>query len=208
LEAVDHWEPEYQEIIRSPRPQGPEALLAAIGAIDPDGPWTMPGGDDFSVPEMMLGFLRDAVGGQDALDALHVQPLPDEPFAWDALPPDIHGRVAEVLDLVDGACDDLLDVEHRTACRRFLARVAGGDPATFRGPGQRRLLLPRPEAVGEGPHGPLRPHRTPSQRAATMLRAGGFPAPDYGGVDLGSPDFLVAAHRARLIDLRDRYQGL
>ena len=35
------WEPDYQRTIRSPRPQGPMALLAAIGAVDPDGPWDM-----------------------------------------------------------------------------------------------------------------------------------------------------------------------
>jgi hypothetical protein len=30
-------------------------------------------------------------------------------------------------------CDDLLDVEYRTACRRLLARAAVGDPNVFRG---------------------------------------------------------------------------
>jgi hypothetical protein len=36
LSAVDDFEPEYQRVIRSPRPQGPAALLAAMGALDPD----------------------------------------------------------------------------------------------------------------------------------------------------------------------------
>ena len=31
LAAIDAWEPEYQQTIRSPRPQGPAALLAALG---------------------------------------------------------------------------------------------------------------------------------------------------------------------------------
>jgi hypothetical protein len=34
LDAVDEWEPEYQEAIRTPRLQGPEALLARMGAVD------------------------------------------------------------------------------------------------------------------------------------------------------------------------------
>jgi hypothetical protein len=42
LAAVDAYEPQYQRTIRSPRPQGPEALLASLGAMDPDGPWPSP----------------------------------------------------------------------------------------------------------------------------------------------------------------------
>ena len=33
LAAVDEYEPEYQRVIRSPRPQGPMALLAAMGVL-------------------------------------------------------------------------------------------------------------------------------------------------------------------------------
>jgi len=39
LAAVDEYEPEYQRVIRSPRPQGPMALLAAIGALGDEQPW-------------------------------------------------------------------------------------------------------------------------------------------------------------------------
>ncbi len=38
LDAVDEYEPDYQKVIRSPRPQGPAALLAAIGLDAPNGP--------------------------------------------------------------------------------------------------------------------------------------------------------------------------
>ncbi len=38
LNAVDEYEPGYQKLIRSPRPQGPAALLAAMGLDVPDGP--------------------------------------------------------------------------------------------------------------------------------------------------------------------------
>ncbi|MGI8685195.1 MAG: hypothetical protein ACR2MO_08935 [Acidimicrobiales bacterium] len=53
VDAVDRWEPAYQATIRSPRPQGPAALLAAFGALDPDGPWDMPGeeADEFPFDE-------------------------------------------------------------------------------------------------------------------------------------------------------------
>ncbi len=58
--------------------------------------------------------------------------LPDEDFDWSSIAEDIHGKVAEVLELTDACCDELLDVEYRTACRRLLARAAAGDPAVFR----------------------------------------------------------------------------
>ena len=47
LAAVDEWEPEYQRVIRSPRPQGPMALLAAMGALGDEKPWE----DEPSDPE-------------------------------------------------------------------------------------------------------------------------------------------------------------
>jgi hypothetical protein len=48
LAAVDEWEPEYQRVIRSPRPQGPMALLAAMGVLGDEEPWLneQPGEDD------------------------------------------------------------------------------------------------------------------------------------------------------------------
>lgn len=46
VKAVDAAEPDYQRTIRTPRPQGPEALLAAVGALDPDGPWELPADDE------------------------------------------------------------------------------------------------------------------------------------------------------------------
>jgi hypothetical protein len=39
LAAVDEYEPEYQQLIRSPRPQGPAALLAAMGVPGADEGW-------------------------------------------------------------------------------------------------------------------------------------------------------------------------
>jgi hypothetical protein len=39
LAAVDEYEPEYQRVIRSPRPQGPLALLAAMGVLGDEQPW-------------------------------------------------------------------------------------------------------------------------------------------------------------------------
>ena len=46
-----------------------------------------------------------------------------------------------------------------------------------------------------------------AQRAATMLRAGGFNDDTYI-VRLESPDYLVAARRRRIIKMRDKYREL
>jgi hypothetical protein len=222
LDALDKNEADYQQVIRAPRPQGPAALLAALGALGAGWPLAAPPTDTTT---FILDGLRLAVGGQAALDRLDSAPLPDEPFAWDPIPDDIHDRVAEVLALVEHCCEKLLDPEYRTACRRFLARVAAADPEIFRRRSQaataaaavcwvvckanhrfdmrsggRRLQVK--ELVDHfGIRGP-----SLSQRSAPMLRAIGAPPSGYGELNLGSPDYLTATRRAKIIDLRDRYE--
>lgn len=219
LAAVDRWEPGYQHTIRSHRPQGPEALLAAMSALDPDGPWAVPELDSFE--EIMLDSLRDAVGGDKALRKLGDRPLPDEAFRWKGIADDVRERVGEVLALVDRCCDELFDVEFRTACRRFLAQAASGDPAVFRRKGRPQTAAAAVcWIVGKAndvfsQYGPVMVKNLmahfgiasggASQRAEVLLRAGGFPANRYGEVTLGSPAFLVSARRRDIIDLRDRY---
>ncbi|WP_216870381.1 DUF6398 domain-containing protein [Modestobacter excelsi] len=221
LAAVDELEPEYQATIRTPRPQGPEALLAAIGALDPDGPW--PTADDaFRAFDPREG-LAQAVGGHQPLEDLDGDPLPDEPFDWHQVPDDVHERAAEVLDLVDRCCTELLDVELRTAARRLLARVVAADPEILR----RRSRAEGSAAaicwiVATANHvfrdGDLTVKQltswfgiagTPSTRAKPLLKAIGVD-PDgyaYGDGHLGSPDYLTGSHRAGMVAARDRLRG-
>ncbi len=234
LAAVDLYEPDYHDTIRSPRPQGPMALLVAMGALDPDGPWPVHDLDvdldDLDAPfefgdhrAFMGELLVDAAGSDEALGALDDWPLPDEDFDWSGIPDDVHERVAEVLELTDGCCDDLLDAEHRTASRRLLARVAVGDPAVFR-----RRASPATAAaaicwiVGKDNDlfSPVGGHMLVkdlmahfglaqggvSQRAQTFMRAAGFGPPARPwDPRLGAPELLVSRRRRRLIELRDKY---
>ena len=234
LAAIDIYEPDYQCTIRSPRPQGPMALLAAMGAIDPEGPWPVGDreleNDGLDAPfdfrdhrALMRGLLREAAGGDDGLRALDDRPLPDEDFDWVRLPDDVHAKVAEVLALTDACCDDLLDVEYRTACRRLLARVAAGDPAVFRrrassttaaaaicwivgkdndlfSPSGGRMLVKDLMAQFGLAQGGV------SQRAETLLRAAGFDrSAQPWDLRLGDPELLVSRRRRRMIELRDEY---
>jgi hypothetical protein len=232
LAAIDEWEPEYQRTIRSPRPQGPFALLAAMGALDPDGPWDtgdldlddVAGRFEFGDQRSFMGeLLREAAGGEDALRTLDDVPLPDEEFDWTGIPDDVHGKVAEVLALCDRCCDELLDIEYRTACRRLLARAAAGDPAVFR----RRASSATAAAavcwivgkdndlfsVSGGPmlvkdlmvHFGLAQGGV-SQRAETLMKAAGFdPYARRWDLRLGSPELLVSARRRRITKMRDEY---
>lgn len=228
IAAVDAWEPEYQRIIRSPRLQGPAALLAAMGAFDADAPGVISQGVAEALEALglqALELLRRAVGGAPALQALDDHPLPDEEFDWEPVPLDVRDRVGEVLDLCDRCCEELLDAEYRTACRRLLARIAAGDAEVFRRRG-------RPDTaaaaicwtVGQanGLFGPaagrLRVRdllaafgiaaSSVSQRAATLLAAAGLAGRGYGldGVLLvGTPELLTSARRRWLIEQRDRW---
>ena len=206
------------------------ALLAAIGAVDPDGPWPMgdiDAGrrrfDDSDHRAFMRELLREAAGSDDALRALDDRPLPDEDFDWSGIPDDVHDKVAEVLALTDACCDDLLDVEYRTACRRLLARVAAGDPAVFRrrastataaaaicwivgkdndlfSPSGGRMLVKDLMAHFGLAQGGV------SQRAETLMKAAGFdPSARRWDLRLGDPELLVSRRRRRMIELRDEY---
>jgi hypothetical protein len=221
LNAVDAYEPEYQQIIRSPRPQGPMALLAAMGALDPDTAWENPDDEASSLAEIMLDALRAAVGGEQTLHTLQPTSLPDEDFDWADIPSDIHAPVADVLALCDRCCAQLLDVEYRTAARRLLARAARGDPAAFRRRaradnsaaavcwivGKANLLFD--PGAGRMQVKDLLAHfgvsGSVSQRATTLLRAAGFPTDHYGEIRLGSPDYLVSDRRRSILTQRDRY---
>ena len=222
LDSVDQYELEYQRLIRSDRPQGPAALLAALGAPGMDGPW-----DDEPYTDFLLDALHRAVGGEAALDTLDADPLPDEPFPWTDVPADVHNRVGEVLTLVDGCCDTLLDVEYRTACRRFLADAAASDPAIFRRRGKAATaagavcwVIGHANALFGYQTGSgllvkdLLAHfgiaqGSVSQRSEPLLRAIGVdPHQRYGGMDLGTPRYLVAERRAGIIELRDHYRAV
>jgi hypothetical protein len=218
LAAVDHWEPEYQRLIRSSRPQGPAALIAGMLAgddyldgYDPDEP----------IGVLMLRQLDKTVGGRHRLMNLDEAPLPDEPFEWAGIPEDIHSRVREVLELSDRCADELLDVEQRTAMRRFLSRAAVGDPMIFRRKGAADraaaavawVITRANDSVGH--HGSLEVQEllawfgvkgSVSQRAEVFLKAVGVdPYHQYGAMNLGAEDLLVSSRRRNIIELRERY---
>lgn len=86
---------------------------------------------DEATLDAIAGRIFDSPFAAD-LGALDDHPLPDEPFSWSDIPADVHERVGEVLALVDRCRDEMLEFEHRTACRRSLARVAAGNPEVFR----------------------------------------------------------------------------
>jgi hypothetical protein len=84
----------------------------------------------------MLDWLALDVGGPIQLERLDDDPLPDKPFWWEGIPDDVTARVHEVLVLIDRCCEEMLDFEYRTACRRVLARVASQGPEVFRRKGR------------------------------------------------------------------------
>ncbi len=214
LAAVDHWEPEFQRAIRSDRPQGVDALLAALGFGDDDD-----SNPDPSVADIMLEHLEREVGSRAALEELDDRPLRDEPFCWDGIHPDVEQRVREVVELIDRCCDDLLDTEYRTACRRLLASLAA-PPEAFRRRGKPQTAAAAVVwIIGKVNdlfrNGNIQVNElmsyfgltgSVSQRAETLMRGAGLAYASYD-LRLGSPGYLVSTRRRKIIELRDRYQS-
>lgn len=216
LAVVDEYEPDYLAAIGDDeRAQGVDALLGALG-IPADH-------DDFEVDwesrwtERMRELHVRAVGGEAAYQALDAEPLPDEALDLSSVPDDVRDRVEQVGALVDQVCDGFFaDVELRTACRRFLADAAAGDPAVFR---RRSTNEPLAGAVcwvvananGRLHHGDtgqmlavLGMKGSVSGRAEPLLRAVG--AGDlFSSYEphLGTPRYLTSARREDMIRRRD-----
>jgi hypothetical protein len=213
LAAVDGYEPDYRELIRSDRQQLMAGLAEALLEADrvkglSDSEWT-------------LEHLARDVGGVDVLMALDEVPLPDEDFDWTGIAEGIRPAVESILALCDGCAEALFDVEHRTAMRRFLARAARNDPAVFarkgspvrgaaavawviatgnRTAGVWSADLTTKDLVAHfGLTGPV------SDRASTLMRAAGLNT-DYtpSSIELGDPGPIVSARRRDLMESCDR----
>jgi hypothetical protein len=222
LDAVGEHESEYQRVIRSPRPQGPMALLANLGVLGEGQPWEE---EPLDFHQHFLDQLAEEVGGRDALDSLDGTPLPEEEFAWDQVPADLRDRAGQVLAACDRCCDDLLGAEYKTACRRLLAQALPGLSSMLRGTTKPAAIAAAGcwvigkgnQRLGQG-SGELRVkdlmsffglgQSSVSERGYQIMRAAGIqPASAYPAVRLGSPGLLVSARRRRIVELRDRHRG-
>jgi hypothetical protein len=180
--------------------------------------------DEHGMPSLLGTGIRpsliDDVGGEEALASLTTEPLPDEPLELSAVPEDVRERVAGIAARLDACCDELFDVEHRTACRRLLTDVAAGDPVIFRRRSRDDTaaaaiawLIGRANDSVASPHSDLTAKTllawfgvtgSVSQRAEPMLRAIDAPASGGATVHLGSPRYLVSTRRAQIAELRER----
>ncbi|HEY5980438.1 MAG TPA: hypothetical protein VIT41_12470 [Microlunatus sp.] len=231
--AVDEAEPAYLQLIAG-GPEGAAALLAQL--LDANGgelPEDLVSGLGGAVPtyggagleivlaDVSLEQLDAEVGGRDRLLGLTDEPLPDEPFAWDGILDDIRPVVEQMLAACDACADELLDVEHRTAMRRFLGRAAVAEPAIFRrkaspvrGAAAVAWVICRANGSVDDWESPLTEQDllfwfgvkgSVSSRAGTLLRANGVdPEVRSGEMALGTPDLLVSTRRADTIEARDR----
>ncbi|MBM9467064.1 hypothetical protein [Nakamurella leprariae] len=212
LSAVDECEPVYLELISGSHRQllfgAARAIAEAerVQSLTPD--------------QFLLEYLAEEVGGPDALRDLDDEPLPDEAFDWDGVDAAIEPKVRAIIDACDTCAAELLDVEHRTAMRRLVARAVAGDPALFR---RRSDPLRGAAAVawavtsGNRTAGAwsagvstreLLAHfgvsGSVSDRARTLLRAAGVADRLPGPLLLRDATLLVSSRRAEI--LRDRDQ--
>jgi hypothetical protein len=221
VRAVSHCTKEFEELVRRNDASAAAAALARIVGGDEDARWDVPLDDDVlptGYRELMLGLLREAVGGEDALRTLETEPLPDEALEVSVLPEDVRERVREVADLTDRCCDHLLDREHRTACRRLLVDVAVADPQIFRRRGRAETAAAAVVWIVARANRSFDPHRGglsskglsewfgisggPTARASTLLRALDVGEERRYGNDLrlGTPRYLVAGRRGAILD--------
>jgi hypothetical protein len=164
LAAVDQYEPEYLQLIHSDRQRTMAGLAEALLASEQVSHLTN--------DEIHLDHIAVEVGGVDSLMTLDTAPLPEEEFDWTGIGEEIRPTVQAILDECDACADAILDAEHRTAMRRFLAKAARNDPGLFRrkmspvrGAGAVAWVIATANrtigspAIGDDRQGPPRPFR-------------------------------------------------
>jgi hypothetical protein len=216
LAAVDHYEPEYLQLIESDRQKAMAGLASALLESERI--------EHLSDEEIHLEYIADEVGGVDALMQLDAEPLPDEEFDWAGIPEEIRPTVQAILDGCDACADALLDAEHRTAMRRFLAQAATNDPALFRRRGSPVRGAAAVAWVIGAANRTVGSWRSPmaskdllahfgitgsvSDRARSLMRAAGIDLRlTYGLLRVGDPGLLVSRRRRELVEERDRARG-
>lgn len=160
--------------------------------------------------------------GTEEFDAA---PLPDEPLILDGVPEDLHAVVTEIsghLDqlIADGGLPDF-DVEFRTACRRFLTRVAEAGPEVLRrraktlntaasiawvvGRANELVGYPPAPVSAKSLQESMGVKTLSSNRARALIRTvqPRWTGQIAWGVYLGTPDLLVSRFRRRLLEWID-----
>ncbi|NMO00600.1 hypothetical protein HH308_05145 [Gordonia sp. TBRC 11910] len=238
LVAIDHLEPEYRDEIARPQPSAEDnALMLAelvrsqmnVAEPLPESPLA----DDLSIAryradfaEMRLESAERRAGSWENLLSLNEIELPDEELDVTGVADDIVEIVRQISRRCDECADALFDVEHRTAMRRLLSRVATADPAVFR----RKASVDRSAAaigwavarinnsIMYNGAMPVKDYlawfglkSTVTPRAEVMLRAIGVAhvtTPTYSGaLEVGDLDLLTSASRRDMIDARDAALG-
>lgn len=213
LAAVDQYQPEYLQQIRGDRQQAMAGLTEAMLESDRVA--------QLSDEQIHLEYLAEEVGGLEALMRLDTDHLPDEEFYWDGIDEKARPSVQAVLHECDACADAVLDVEHRTAMRRFLARAARNDPRLFQRAGSPVRGAAALAWIIATANRTIGSYRSPlsgknllahfgitgsvTDRTRSLLRAAGVDLRlTYGHLRLGDPRLLICRRRRELVDERDR----
>jgi len=213
LAAVDEYEPQYLKLVNSDRQRAMAGLAEAILESERI--------KDLSDEEIHLEHLAYDVGGVETLRKLDAERLPDEEFDSTGIPQDIKPTVRAILEECDACADAILDVEHRTAMRRLLARAAQNDPNLFRRKASpvrgaaavawvictanRTIGSYRSPMTGKELLGHFGVTGSVTSRAQSLVRAAGIDDRlGYGSFRVGDPGMLVSRRRRELVEDRDR----
>ncbi len=207
IQSVDRWASEYQELIRTDRPRGAEAIAR----------WSMEAAG-MDLPAYVSPGVA-AVGSREALEELDDAPLLDDAFDRTGIEADIVPKIDEILALCDANAETFLDVEHRTANRRLLRALALARPQFFRGRAAAHTSaaaicwLVAQANSSAGQFAPITVRELLAPFGVTSAGQRGQQFREMLGLHerlgnagpnvLGSPDYLVGRTRAELIRIRD-----
>lgn len=133
VDAINELAWEYHELVRTDRPQGPQAVLASAGwyehessSIEPDHDW---GGE---LARLARRESAQQVGGHHVLANLDLHPLSPPAEPWAGVADDVRGALEAIDDLCQRCAREFFDEEVGVACRLLIGDVARADPQVLR----------------------------------------------------------------------------